>query len=111
CSLLGHSLGAGIFSIVAGVIPERIDKLMLIDALAPFSEPADEMPKRIRSATKQYQRLGHKTPPLYESFEEAVQARLRVSEMKESSVRTIVQRGIKQNGEYFVWRNDPKLLV
>lgn len=111
CTLMGHSLGAGIFSILAGVIPERVNTLALIDALAPFSAPPEEMPGRILTATRQYQKIYQRQPPSYQSFEEAVEARFKVSDMLISSVETLVRRGLKKEANGYRWRNDPKLLM
>ncbi|MCB1637058.1 MAG: alpha/beta fold hydrolase, partial [Xanthomonadales bacterium] len=41
-ALLGHSLGGGIASFVAATLPERIDRVAMIEGLGPpTSDPAD----------------------------------------------------------------------
>ena len=38
--LLGHSMGAGIASLMAGTAPERISRIALIEGLGPFVDPS-----------------------------------------------------------------------
>ena len=41
-TLLGHSMGASIATLFAGAFPQRVDKLVLIEGVAPMvTEPAD----------------------------------------------------------------------
>ena len=41
--LVGHSLGSGIASIIAATWPERIEKLVLIDGMGPFSNKEEDL--------------------------------------------------------------------
>ena len=45
--LLGHSMGACLASLVAGVAPERFLSLALIEGLGPFSHPAQTACKQL----------------------------------------------------------------
>ena len=51
-SLMGHSLGAIVSVLVAGSLPERIERLALIDGLIPYTGEADGAPKRLGDALK-----------------------------------------------------------
>ncbi|GIT62766.1 MAG: hypothetical protein Ct9H300mP21_03120 [Pseudomonadota bacterium] len=44
-SLLGHSMGAGIASYLAGTIPEKIKYLMLIEGLGSIVQAPEKMPE------------------------------------------------------------------
>lgn len=46
--LLGHSLGALIASAYAGVFPEQIVRLILLEGLGPLSQPDEEVPAQLR---------------------------------------------------------------
>ena len=69
------------------------------------------MTVQMNDSYKQWQTLSEKILPVYNSTSEAVKARHLVSEMDESSVETLVSRGLKNNGKNFVWRSDPRLRV
>ncbi|WP_370978891.1 alpha/beta fold hydrolase [Agaribacterium sp. ZY112] len=51
CYILGHSRGAMIASLLAASFPERIQGLILIDAILPYTETEQNFPKRLREAT------------------------------------------------------------
>lgn len=111
CSLLGHSMGGALLSVLAGTIPEQITHLGLIDILGPLIAPASELPKLLYSATHQYPKLNNKRLPKYNSIKEAIQARLNAAKMDESSAKLIIDRGLQQLHDGYVWRTDPKLLL
>ena len=48
--LLGHSMGAGVVSLLAGALPERVVALALIEGLGPMACEADEAPARLAKA-------------------------------------------------------------
>jgi len=110
--LLGHSLGAAILSIIAGLIPDRVTKLLCIDALGPYHASAYHLPELMLQSINEYRMLHKKRPPSYESMEAAIAARLKASPMKPESVKHLVDRGLKleDDGKYR-WRTDPRLLV
>lgn len=110
CALLGHSLGAGLSSIVAGIIPERINALGLIDGIGPITINEQQMPEMMRKAIAEYAHLPDKKLTCYANKKEATEARLSASKMKMSSVELLVERGLKSVKQGFMWRTDPKLL-
>ena len=109
--LLGHSLGGGVYSLVAGTIPDRISHLALIDVLGPLTVKDERLPELIQLATSQYRRLVNKKMPCYNSFDEAVEARFKAGDMDIESVKVLVERGLKQVDNYYTWRTDPRLLI
>jgi len=111
CALLGHSLGAGIASIVAGVIPERIPALGLIDGIGPISIHEDQMPEMMRKSINEYAKLSEKKLTHYLNKEEATKARLSASKIQRSAVELLVSRGLKDTGNGFIWRTDPRLML
>ena len=56
--LLGHSLGALIASAYAGVFPEQIERLILLEGLGPLSQPDEEVPGQLRRAWRQQGKRG-----------------------------------------------------
>ena len=110
-TLLGHSLGAGVASYFAGALPERVSKVVLIEGLGAMSRDPEKAPTYLAQSIKQMRNVNLKTPPVYKNEEEMVEARAKVGDMKESSVRTLVSRGVVQLEDGISWRSDPRLRV
>ena len=110
-SLLGHSMGAGVASYLAGTIPEKISSVILIEGLGSLVQKAEKMPEILRESVGQWQQLADKKLPLYPDVETAVKVRHHVGGIEESSVRTLVARGLKAVEGGFTWRSDPRLKI
>jgi pimeloyl-ACP methyl ester carboxylesterase len=108
-TLLGHSMGASIASLYAGIFPEKVEKLVLIEGLGPLAAPASEAPHRLRRSIEQYAELPFKKLPVYSSVDEAIEIRRRVSGMSVEAATPIVTRGLKEVAGGFTWRTDPRL--
>ncbi|HAQ73485.1 MAG TPA: alpha/beta hydrolase, partial [Pseudomonas sp.] len=46
-SLLGHSLGGIVSVLLAGAMPERIERLALIDGVIPYTGEAESAPRKL----------------------------------------------------------------
>ena len=110
-SLLGHSMGAGVASYLAGTIPEKISSVILIEGLGSLAQKAEKMPEILRESAEQWQQLADKKLPLYPDVETAVKVRHHVGGIEESSVRTLVARGLQPVDGGFTWRSDPRLKI
>ena len=110
-SLLGHSMGAGVASYLAGTIPEKISSLILIEGLGSLAQKAEKMPEILRESAEQWQQLPNKKLPIYPDVETAVKVRHHVGGIEESSVRTLVARGLQPVDGGFTWRSDPRLKI
>ena len=110
-SLLGHSMGAGVASYLAGTIPEKISSLILIEGLGSLAQKAEKMPEILRESEEEWQQLPHKKLPIYPDVETAVKVRHHVGGIEESSVRTLVARGLQPVDGGFTWRSDPRLKI
>jgi pimeloyl-ACP methyl ester carboxylesterase len=110
--LLGHSMGGAIATVVAASAPERINKLMLIEALGPISGKADEAGPRLRQAVAARRYLaGDKAARVIPDIETAVSARLAASNMTRDAARLIVQRNLQKVSGGYVWRSDPRMML
>ena len=110
-NLIGHSMGAAVAALMGGVIPERIQNMILIEGLGPFSRRESFGPRALRLSIDGMKSIERKSMPLYPNLEAAVQARYKVGGMKLDSVRTLVQRGVKMVENGVTWASDPRLRV
>jgi pimeloyl-ACP methyl ester carboxylesterase len=73
-TLLGHSMGGGIAMAYAGVYPEQVDKLVMLDVYGPMAGQADKTCSVIKSHIESRQH-GVRSHRVYPSLERAIQAR------------------------------------
>jgi pimeloyl-ACP methyl ester carboxylesterase len=108
-ALLGHSLGGGIVSFIAAILPERISQVAMIEGLGPPTSNPEDGPTNLRKTIAQMDALPRKRPPIYPSLEAAIQARCEASSLSWAAAATLVERGIQPVGAGFGWRTDPRL--
>lgn len=108
CHVLGHSLGASIGAVYTAAAPERVRSLTLLDGLGPIAADADSTAERLRRSLAKY-RQGAGAPRHYESLEDMVSARRKVSDLTESAARLICKRSARQLGGQLTWRSDSAL--
>ena len=53
CSLLGHSMGAGVATCVAGLLGHRIQNVLLIEGLGPMTQPPERLKELMRDFIRQ----------------------------------------------------------
>lgn len=110
--LLGHSMGGAIATIVAASAPERVNKLLLIEALGPIAGIADEAGMRLRQAVAARRKLDKdKSARIIPDLETAVNARLAASKMTRDAARLIVQRNLQEVEGGYAWRSDPRMML
>jgi pimeloyl-ACP methyl ester carboxylesterase len=108
CVLLGHSLGAGIATLVAAAAPERIARLLLIEGLGPLGDDGSHTLQRFRDAFAT--RVdGTKPLRIFRSVEQAIEARSMVSGLPIALARPIVERGLVETDGGWRWRSDQRL--
>jgi pimeloyl-ACP methyl ester carboxylesterase len=111
-SLLGHSMGAGIATLVAGAAPERIDRCALIEGLGPMSEAPEMAAKRLaRSLRVERRKVERTNKKLHPSHESAAERLIDAAPMKIESARILVERGLIELEGGFEWRADPRLRI
>ncbi|WP_110687841.1 alpha/beta fold hydrolase [Salinicola aestuarinus] len=110
-TLLGHSLGASIATQLAAALPERVERLVLIDGLIGTTVEVEEGMDQLRLALQSRRRVRAESRG-FDSVEAAVAARVSggVTRLDEASARPIVERNLARdaNGR-FQWRTDRRL--
>jgi pimeloyl-ACP methyl ester carboxylesterase len=111
-TLVGHSMGAGVASLIAAAAPERVDRLALIDGLASTTSEPDETVAQLQAALRA-RRRPRSVGDGHASLDEAVAARVRggVTRIDADTARPIVERNLvkREDGRYH-WRTDRRLV-
>jgi len=109
--LLGHSLGGAIAAALAAACPDRIERLLLIEALGPLSGAADQALPQLRRALTQRGELQDKMLRLFPTIDAAVHARAKAGDLPEAVARTLVDRGVRPVDGGIVWASDSRLTL
>lgn len=115
-SLLGHSMGAGISSLVAAACPRRVERLVAIEALGALAEVPENTVSRMRDAIAATRALRGKSLRVFPDVAVAVRARMSAglqvgSRLAEPAARLLVERGVVPVEGGFTWSSDPRLTL
>jgi pimeloyl-ACP methyl ester carboxylesterase len=115
-ALLGHSMGAGIASLIAAACPERIERLVAIEALGALAEMPERTVDRMREAVAAHRALADKRLRVFPDIDTAVRARMQATRVPGSGltvslVRLLVERGLAEVEGGFAWSTDPRLTL
>lgn len=108
-NLLGHSMGGAIATIYAAIQPNRVNKLMLIEALGPVTWPTNETLVSLTKAISARRSLKDKSKPVYPSFDDALMARAEASKIDPIFIRPLVERALTKVDGGYTWRADSRL--
>ena len=109
--LLGHSMGACLASLAAGVAPERFLSVALIEGLGPFSHPADTACKQLSDYLDYLTKKEPKKSKGYDSFDKAARARAVKGYVSLGIAQKLCERGLREEQGFFYWRHDERLFV
>ncbi len=115
-ALLGHSMGAGISSLVAAACPQRVERLVAIEALGALAEVPERTVSRLRDAVAAMRALPGKSLRVFPDTAVAARARMVAgaqvgSRLSESASKMLVERGVVPVEGGFVWSSDPRLTL
>ena len=111
-SLLGHSMGAIVSVLLAGAMPQRVERLALIDGLIPYTGEADTAPAKLGEALLAQLALADKRKPVYEQIERAVAARMQgVGAVSREAAELLAGRGLMPVPGGYTWRTDARLTL
>lgn len=110
-SLLGHSMGAGIGSLVAAACPARVERFVAIEALGALAEVPERTVTRLRDAVAATRALAGKRLRVFPDLDTAVQARMRANGLSEPVARLLVARGVVAVDGGYAWSSDPRLTL
>lgn len=110
-ALLGHSMGAGISSLIAAACPQRVRRLVCIEALGGLGEAADQAPARMRDAIAQARLPSRRPLRVFNALAAPIRARMQANGLSEASARLLVERGVRGVDDGWVWSSDPRLML
>lgn len=110
-ALLGHSMGAGIGSLVAAGCPQRIERGVFIEALGALAEVPERTVVRMREAVAATRALPGKRLRVFPDIEPAIRARMQANALSEPVARLLVERGVVAVEGGYVWSSDPRLTL
>ena len=107
--LIGHSMGASIAGLLAAALPERVTRLVCIDALGPLSAPPEQTVTRLREYLLGQQPAQQRQPRPLPDPEHALRLRMQANALSRGNAGLLVERGLRQDGNQWRWRTDPQL--
>jgi pimeloyl-ACP methyl ester carboxylesterase len=110
--LLGHSLGGAIASMLAGVEGDRVERLLLIEALGPMSLAAEQTLAHLKRSLSERGQLG--TLRVFANEEEAAQMRVRgngLLSLSRDAAMALIARGTMAVAGGVSWSSDQRLTL
>lgn len=111
-AMIGHSLGGIIASAYTAVFPEKVNKLILIEALSPLFESSTQVKARLRKSFYQHEKYlaqQHRQVKIYDSIETAVRVRAHLTGLAEPWCRLLIERNMRSELNGIGWQSDPRL--
>lgn len=113
--LLGHSLGGTLASTYAAAFPERVQRLVLIEALGPLSLPVEHTVPQLRKGMAERAAFAPSALRVFVDVDQAAQARMRVNDLGHAAANALVERGLvkvdTESVSGYHWSTDPRLLL
>ncbi|MEQ8859311.1 MAG: alpha/beta hydrolase [Pseudomonadales bacterium] len=109
-NLIGHSMGAGIATELAGLFPERVLRSVAVDGfLATGGAGAAERMDDNREALQQMLGSAGRRAPVYASVEDMIRRVTQATDQSWEAAAELVARGHRATAEGFTWRTDPRI--
>lgn len=108
-SLIGHSMGAGISTLVAGAFPDRVQRLVLLEGVGPLAADASRAPEQLASAVEDEVRAATASPRVFPNLDAAIAARMRDSDLDREAALALVERGTEEVDGGIRFTHDPRL--
>lgn len=109
--LLGHSMGAGIASLTAAAAPERVERLIAIEALGGLRGPENETAQRLREHVRAARALPTRKLRVFPDLAAPIRARMMANQLSEPCARLLVERGVTSVEGGYSWCSDQRLML
>ncbi len=105
--LIGHSLGGALASLIAGIHPEKIISLVLIDAIGPLSATPEQTVVTVARYLTAF--LDDEGNPVYRSRIQAIKARIQLADILMDTAERLVTRDLRPVPGGYSWRSGARL--
>lgn len=110
--LMGHSMGAGIATYTAASFFDRVTKLVLIEGIGTMTSPPEEASQILRKSVEEMKKSGAKRKPIYETKDEAIEARAKaIGGISVDASTILCSRGLEKLENGYTWRSDSRLTM
>ncbi|MDA0822711.1 MAG: alpha/beta hydrolase [Proteobacteria bacterium] len=110
-TLVGHSLGAGIATVLAAAIPTRVSRLVLIDALGPPAIATRASVSRLLNSVRTGRSPAFTGNVLYPSIQVAIEIRRQTARLSHEAAAALVARDLVSTSNGFASRHDRRLAL
>lgn len=109
--LLGHSLGACLASLVAGVATDRVISSAFLEALGPITASETSCQQQLVQYMQHGLPLENDSTKSYRSIQEAARVRAQRGYLSAEHAKIICERGLYEKNGAFYWRHDKRLQI
>ncbi len=107
-TIIGHSLGGSMCLLYAGVFPEKVKRLVLLESLGPFARSDDEVPEIFAEKLKGRDYV--EIPFPHETLEAAAKAIQKTFPLiPDNAALHMARHGANFKGGRYRWKHDPIL--
>jgi pimeloyl-ACP methyl ester carboxylesterase len=111
-TLFGHSLGGTLASLFAAAYPERVESLLLVEALGPLTVPPENTLAQLRRGLDERAAFANRRAlRVFRDLAAAIEARAMASGFSVDVARALVERGVEKVEGGYVWSSDPRLTL
>lgn len=123
-SILGHSLGTVIFTLLASAIPERVNSVVFLDGLGPLHEAVHQGAARCAASLAAYEdfflvdeqtttaeSVVKRQYKAYKSLDAMIKVRMRANGLTQDAALPLVERAAYEKDGKYYWRFDTRLLL
>lgn len=108
--IVGHSRGAIVAALFAAIVPEKVNRLVLIDSIEPFPHKLRDLPQALVDSLRSNYSLQGRSGTIYPSREEALLARMQSKiPVSRSSAELLAERALREMESGWAWHADQRL--
>ena len=109
-SVIGHSRGAAIGTLLAGSFPDCVERLVIVEGGVPITGTAEDAPDDLALALTERKALRDRTGRVYATRDDALRARAAgFSPISQSAAAILARRSLERVEGGFRWHSDRRL--
>lgn len=107
--IVGHSMGGYVAQLVAAALPEKIQRVIAIEAMGLWLGQGGNLVTHLQKATAQRSELRNKPAPCYKDLQRLVNLRAELNDLTPELARLLIERSVIDSERGFEWRVDPRV--